>query len=67
MPIVRIEMLTGRTREQKQQLAEVFTSEMARIAKCSAESVQIVFTEVKREDWATAGVLADAKISAPAT
>lgn len=65
MPIVRIEMLTGRTREQKQELAEVITTEVARIAKCSAESIQIVFTEVKREDWATAGVLADAKATVP--
>jgi len=67
MPIVRIEMLTGRTREQKQQLAEAVTSDVARIAKCSVESVQVLFTEVKREDWATAGVLADAKAAAPTT
>ncbi|WP_029352884.1 tautomerase family protein [Bosea sp. 117] len=67
MPIIRVEMLTGRTREQKQELAESLTSEMARIAKCTPASVQIVFTEVEREDWAIGGVLTDAKPAAPAS
>ena len=59
MPVVRVEMLPGRSREQKKELAEVFTREMARIAKCGAEHIQIVFTAVERQDWAVGGVLSD--------
>lgn len=59
MPVVRVEMLTGRSREQKKELAEVFTREMARIAKCGPDAIQIVFTEVERQDWAVGGVLGD--------
>lgn len=59
MPIIRVEMLTGRSRDQKQELAQVFTREMARIAGCGTEHVQVVFAEVDRQDWAVGGVLND--------
>ena len=59
MPVVRVEMLAGRSRDQKKELAEVFTREMARIARCTPEAIQIVFADVARADWAMGGVLAD--------
>jgi 4-oxalocrotonate tautomerase len=59
MPVVRVEMLCGRSRQQKKELAEVFTREMARIAQCSPGSIQVVFTEVPRESWAVGGKLND--------
>lgn len=59
MPVVRVEMLTGRSRDQKRELAEVFTREMARIAKCAPQAIQVVFTEVAKSDWAVGGVLND--------
>lgn len=59
MPVIRVEMLSGRSRAQKKELAEVFTREMARIARCAPEHVQIVFTDVERADWAVGGVLND--------
>ncbi len=58
MPVIHIEMLEGRTAEQKCELAEVMTREMARIAKCSLDSVQVVISEVHRDNWAIGGVLA---------
>ncbi|MEX3815336.1 4-oxalocrotonate tautomerase family protein [Paraburkholderia sp. BR13439] len=57
MPIVRIEMLKGRTREQKQELVDVFTSEMACITKCAVTDVQVIITEVDSAHWAVGGVL----------
>jgi 4-oxalocrotonate tautomerase len=57
MPVVRIEMLSGRTPEQKRALAETVTRDVAEIAKCTRESVQVVFTSVDREDWAVGGRL----------
>ena len=59
MPNVRIEMLAGRSRAQKREMAEVFTREMARIANCRPEAVHVVFAEVDRGDWAIGGVLTD--------
>ena len=61
MPILRVEMLSGRSREQKKELAEVLTRETARIAKCAPSAINIVFVDVEREDWAVAGVLSDEK------
>jgi 4-oxalocrotonate tautomerase len=57
MPIVTVEMLSGRTREQKRQMAEAITREVAQIARCSLNDVQIVFDEVARENWAVGGKL----------
>lgn len=59
MPVLRVEMLAGRSRDQKKEMAEVFTREMARIAKCAPEHVQIVFCDVAKADWAVGGVLND--------
>jgi 4-oxalocrotonate tautomerase len=57
MPIIRLEMLQGRTLDQKRELAEVLTRETARIARCSTDSIQIVFSEVNRDNWVVGGVL----------
>ncbi len=59
MPVIRVEMLAGRSREQKKELAAAFTREMARIARCGPEAVQVVFVEVEKQDWAVGGVLND--------
>lgn len=61
MPVIRVEMLSGRSREQKKELAEVFTREMSRISKCGPEAVQIVFVDVEKQDWSVGGVLSDEK------
>ncbi|WP_321954992.1 tautomerase family protein [Paraburkholderia bannensis] len=58
MPIIRLEMLTGRTHAQKAELAEVLTRETARIAKCPLADVQLVMTEVERSMWSVGGTLA---------
>lgn len=60
MPVIRIDMLNGRTREQKIEIAEVLTRELARIAKCTEDDVQIVINEYDRGNWARNGKLIDA-------
>jgi 4-oxalocrotonate tautomerase len=57
MPNIRIEMLEGRTVEQKQQLVEGFTEVMVKVLKTDPETVSIVFVNVKREDWGRGGKL----------
>jgi 4-oxalocrotonate tautomerase len=57
MPIIRVELLEGRTVEQKREFAEVVTREGARILRCTPEAINVVFAPVARDDWAVAGKL----------
>ncbi|WP_409320262.1 tautomerase family protein [Pseudomonas putida] len=57
MPIVRLEMLSGRSQEQLNELAEVLTRETARIARCKTTDVQVVISEFDRSRWAVGGVI----------
>jgi 4-oxalocrotonate tautomerase len=58
MPIVRVEMWPGRTTEQKAELARVITDAVANIAGAPSEATFVVFTDIPKENWAQAGVLA---------
>ena len=58
MPIVRVEMWTGRTHAQKTELARVITEAMVTIAHTTPEATTIVFEDIAKENWATGGVLA---------
>jgi 4-oxalocrotonate tautomerase len=57
MPIIRLEMLAGRTVEQKRELVEVLTRETARIAKSSPSSIFVVIEDVAKENWGAGGEL----------
>jgi 4-oxalocrotonate tautomerase len=57
MPIVRVEMWPGRTREQKAELAGAITDAVVRIAGTTPEATTVVFEDVAKENWAVGGVL----------
>lgn len=57
MPTYHIEMLEGRTLAQKQKLVEEITRVSVEVLGGKPESVDILITDVKRENWATGGVL----------
>jgi 4-oxalocrotonate tautomerase len=57
MPTYHIEMLEGRTVAQKKKLAEEITRVTVEVLGGSPESVDILITDVKRENWATGGKL----------
>ena len=57
MPTYHIEMLEGRTVEQKRQLAEAITRVTCEVLGSKPESVDILITDIKRENWATGGQL----------
>lgn len=61
MPIIRIEMWEGRTKDQKSELVESFSKEMSRITGCGIDSVYVVIDEVKKENWGIAGELCSEK------
>lgn len=58
MPLIHVSLYEGRSIEQKREFVTVVTTETARILKCPQESVDIIFEDVKKSDWATAGKLA---------
>jgi 4-oxalocrotonate tautomerase len=58
MPIIRIEMWTGRTHAQKTELARVITDAMVTIAHTTPEATVVIFDDIAKENWAAAGVLA---------
>ena len=57
MPTYHIELFEGRTVEQKRQLAEAVTRVTTEVLGSAPESVDIIITDVKRENWATGGKL----------
>lgn len=61
MPIIRVEMFEGRGPDTKQELVKSLTSEMVRITGCGEASVNVVITDVKKENWGIGGDLASKK------
>ena len=57
MPIVRVEMLPGRTQAQKAELARAITEAVVTIAHTTPEATMVLFDEVARENWAQSGTL----------
>jgi 4-oxalocrotonate tautomerase len=57
MPIIRVEMVAGRTIEQKRELAEALTRETARIVGSNPSSIMVLIEDVAKEHWAVAGKL----------
>ena len=57
MPTFHIELFEGRTLEQKRKLVEEITRVTSEVLGSAPESVDIVITDVKRENWATGGKL----------
>ena len=53
MPTYHIEMMEGRTVEQKKKLVQEITRITVEVLGGSPESVDILITDVKRENWAT--------------
>ncbi|HCF92090.1 MAG TPA: 4-oxalocrotonate tautomerase [Firmicutes bacterium] len=58
MPIIQIELLEGRTIDQKRALVERVTQAVCETVNAPAEAVSIIIREMKREDYAKAGKLA---------
>ena len=57
MPILQVELLKGRTIEQKRAMAEKVTQALVETVNCKQEDVKIIIREMEREDYASGGVL----------
>lgn len=57
MPIVQIDMLQGRTVEQKREMVKKLTDVIVETANCPPQAVTIVIREMSEENLGTAGML----------
>lgn len=62
MPIVRIEMLTGRSAETKQLIAHEITESMSRLCRVDPSHIYVIFDDIEHHDWAVAGKVFSAPI-----
>jgi 4-oxalocrotonate tautomerase len=56
MPIVNVQMYSGRTQREKDRLAEAITEDVVKILKIDKEEVIIFFTEASHGNWYSSGV-----------
>jgi len=57
MPTYHVEMMEGRTLEQKKKLVAELTRVSVEILGGEPDSVDIIITDIKRENWSTGGKL----------
>ena len=56
MPIVNVQMYSGRTQQEKDRLAEAITEDVVKTLKVEREEVIVVFTEAAHGKWYASGV-----------
>ena len=57
MPTYHVEMMEGRTLDQKKKLVAEITRVSVEVLGGVPESVDIIITDIKGENWATGGKL----------
>jgi 4-oxalocrotonate tautomerase len=55
MPYIAVEIIEGRTEEQKQRVARAITDALVDHMDASAEHVYVVFKDIAATDWLIAG------------
>lgn len=61
MPYVKVELIKGRTEEQKAAMAEAITEVLVKLGGATPQSVWVVFDDVEKENWASGGKLMSRK------
>lgn len=57
MPIITVQLFEGRPQEQKRAYAQALTDATVQVLGVDAGAVDVIFQDVKKSDWATAGVV----------
>lgn len=58
MPVVQIELLKGRSVEQKREMVRKVTEALTSTIGCPKEAVSIIIRDMEKEDYGHAGELA---------
>lgn len=61
MPIIHVELVEGRTFEQKKKLGEAITNATVDIVGVPKEAVKVIFTDMKNDNFMEAGVMRSEK------
>ena len=56
MPIVNVQMYSGRTQKEKDRLAEAITEDVVKVLNVTKEEVIVVFSEAPHGNWYASGV-----------
>jgi len=62
MPYIQVNMLEGRTQEQRAKLTKAITDAVVEILKVDKENVWIEFNDMPKTHFATGGILRSKKI-----
>ena len=57
MPTVHVQLFKGRTADQKRAAAAAITEAVVATLGGNAATVQVIFHDIERHDWATGGKL----------
>ena len=57
MPILRVSMWAGQSKQRKAELAKALTDTMVAVAKVPPQAVTIQIEEESKDNWATGGTL----------
>ncbi|WAW11226.1 4-oxalocrotonate tautomerase [Oxalobacter vibrioformis] len=57
MPTITVQLLEGRTLEQKRHFVKAITDAAAKTLDCNPGSIHVIIHEIRKEDWATGGKL----------
>lgn len=57
MPAIRVDLMEGRTIDQKRTLVKALTQAVVDTLGAKPEAVDVLLFDVKRHDWATGGEL----------
>ncbi len=58
MPNITIQWYSGRTDQQKRELAVAITDAVVKIGKTTPDQVHIIFQDIDKSNWAVKGKLA---------
>ena len=56
MPIVNVQMYSGRTQKEKDRLAQAITEDVVKILNVTKEEIIVVFSEAPHGNWYASGV-----------
>lgn len=57
MPLIKVSLWAGKSKEQKAALAKALTDTIVQVGGVPPQSVTIQIEELPKENWATGGVL----------
>ena len=55
MPLIQVQMFSGRTSEQKRNLVRALTDAFVQAAGSTPDAVDVILTDVEKSDWAQGG------------